>query len=65
MPEIFCSPVARGFLTGQHQDKPPNDFRGDVPYMREENLKDNAKIVNEIQAIATDKGITLAQLSLA
>ena len=33
--------------------------------MSGENLKENAKLVNEIQAIATKKNITLAQLSLA
>ena len=33
--------------------------------MSGENLKENAKLVKEIQAIATKKNITLAQLSLA
>ena len=33
--------------------------------MSGENLKDNTALVKEIEAIATKKGITLAQLSLA
>ena len=59
------SPVARGFLTGQYQDKPPADWRSGVPYMMEENLKENAVVVREIENLAKEKNITLAQLSLA
>ena len=59
------SPVARGFLAGQHQETTPNDWRASVPYMSGENLKENTGLVKEIEAIAAKKGITLAQLSLA
>lgn len=64
MLNIF-SPVARGFLAGQHHDKPPTDWRSDVPYFREENLKENAVLVKQVEKLAVAKGITLAQLSLA
>ena len=57
--------MARGFLAGQYQEQPPADWRSDVPYMRKENLEENAKIVKEIESLALGKGITLSQLSLA
>lgn len=59
------SPVARGFLSGQHQDKPAEDWRASVPFMKAENLAENSAVVKEIEAMATAKGITLSQLSLA
>ena len=62
---VFCSPVARGFLAGQYQDNVPNDWRASVPYMSGDNLKENSALVKEIEAIASKKEITLAQLSLA
>ena len=62
---FICSPVARGFLAGQHHDKPPADWRSDVPYFREDNLKENVELVKEVENMAVAKGITLAQLSLA
>ena len=61
---VFFSPIARGFLAGQFQDNAPNDLRAYVPYMRGDNLKENAAFVKEIEAIASKKDITLAQLSL-
>ena len=64
LPYIY-SPVARGFLAGQHHDKPPADWRSDVPYFREENLKENTALVKEVEALAAAKGVTMAQLSLA
>ena len=62
---VFFSPIARGFLAGQFQDNAPNDLRAYVPYMRGDNLKENAAFVKEIEAMASKKDITLAQLSLA
>ena len=64
IPYIY-SPVARGFLAGQHHDKPPTDWRADVPYFSEKNLKENATLVQQVETLAAAKGVTLAQLSLA
>ena len=64
MPYTY-SPVARGFLAGQHHDKPPEDWRSDIPYFLEENLKENATLVKQVESLASAKGVTLAQLSLA
>ena len=52
-------------MAGQHHDKPPADWRSDVPYFREDNLKENVTLVKQVENMAVAKGITLAQLSLA
>ena len=54
------SPVARGFLTAE---RPSGRER--FPYMSKENLSDNIKVIDQIEALAEEKGVTLAQLSLA
>ena len=54
------SPIARGFLTSE---QPAGRDR--FPYMSKENLPDNLKVIQEIEKLAKDKGITLSQLSLA
>ena len=59
------SPVARGFLSGAHQSQTPSDWRAQMPYLNEENLKDNVHVVKEIELMAKEKGVTLSQLSLA
>ena len=52
-------------MAGQHQDKPPTDWRACTPYWQEEALKENADTVREIESMAKDNGVTVAQLSLA
>ena len=59
------SPIARGFLAGAHQDEKPNDWRGTIPYMQDDVRASNVEVVKEIEAMAKEKDLTLAQLSLA
>ena len=60
------SPLGRGFLTGSLRDLPANDMRRKVsPRFEDENLQKNLKVVDRIQEIAREKGITPSQLALA
>ena len=54
------SPIARGFLTSKI---PPGRER--FPYMSQDNMPENLKIIQEIEALAKEKGVSLSQLSLA
>jgi len=65
---IAYSPIGRGFLTGQIKsldDIPEGDFRRMLPRFQPENMAKNFEIVEKLQAIAKEKGITSAQLSIA
>ena len=62
------SPLGRGFLTGAIRS--PDDFEdGDSrktnPRFIGENFQRNLRLVDEVNAIAADKGVTPAQLALA
>jgi aryl-alcohol dehydrogenase-like predicted oxidoreductase len=62
------SPLGRGFLTGTINadtrfDK--DDFRNTLPRFAEENRKANQALVDIIKNMATEKGATPAQISLA
>lgn len=62
------SPLGRGFLTGAIRS--PDDFEdGDSrkghPRFAGENFQRNLRLVDEVKAIAADKGATAAQLALA
>ena len=62
------SPLGRGFLTGaikslDHLDA--DDFRRNNPRFEGANLAANLRIVEEVEAIATDAGATPAQIALA
>jgi aryl-alcohol dehydrogenase-like predicted oxidoreductase len=62
------SPLGHGFLTGQIRsadDIPDDDWRKTNPRFMGENLQRNLRIVDEVQAIATDAGATTAQIALA
>ncbi|KAH9972578.1 aldo/keto reductase [Lactifluus volemus] len=65
---VGYSPLGRGFLTGQVRkpdDLEEGDFRRNLSRFQEDNLKHNFVIVDALTAIATRKGITAAQLSIA
>jgi aryl-alcohol dehydrogenase-like predicted oxidoreductase len=65
---IPYSPLGRGFLSGRFsspEDLDENDFRRHGPRFTGENLKANLKLAAKVREIATDKGITAAQLALA
>ncbi|HYW77428.1 MAG TPA: aldo/keto reductase [Gammaproteobacteria bacterium] len=65
---VAYSPLGRGMLTGRFQkpeDFPEDDFRRYHPRFQGENFQRNLKLVEEVKAIAADKGCTPAQLALA
>lgn len=65
---IICySPIGRGFLAGSFAKKEdrPTDWRKDIPYLSEENIEKNFKILNELKEKAKAKGCTVGQLCLA
>ncbi|MGE8143883.1 aldo/keto reductase [Pseudomonas frederiksbergensis] len=62
------SPLGRGFLTGAL--KSPDDFAADdyrrfSPRFQGENFAKNLLLVQQVQALAADKGMTAGQLALA
>ncbi|KIO75104.1 aldo/keto reductase [Pedobacter lusitanus] len=61
------SPLARGLMTNtlDVNTLSDNDFRKTLPRYQEENLDNNARLVNGFAAIAQEKGCTPAQLALA
>jgi aryl-alcohol dehydrogenase-like predicted oxidoreductase len=62
------SPLGRGFLSGRFtspDDLDDNDFRRHGPRFTGENLDRNLVLARKVAEIATEKGITPAQLALA
>jgi aryl-alcohol dehydrogenase-like predicted oxidoreductase len=65
---VAYSPLGRGFLTGQIKNMtelPQGDWRHAAPRFQSENLQKNLEALRRIEAIAEEKGCTLAQLALA
>jgi len=62
------SPLGRGFLSGEIrsiEDLAEGDFRRTNPRFMGENFQNNIDLVTAVTAIATDRGVTAAQLALA
>lgn len=62
------SPLGRGFLTGALKsvdDFDADDYRRSSPRFQGENFAQNLRLVNQVQALAADKGVTAGQLALA
>ncbi len=62
------SPLGRGFLSGRFKspdELDEGDFRRYGPRFTGENLKANQELAAKVAEIATEKGITAAQLALA
>jgi aryl-alcohol dehydrogenase-like predicted oxidoreductase len=62
------SPLGRGFLTGairSPEDFDEDDFRRTNPRFMGENFARNLALVDQVRALAADKGCTPAQLALA
>ena len=62
------SPLGRGFLTGQIKspdDFGPDDFRAHNPRFQGENFQKNLKLVEAVEEMAQEKGVSTAQLALA
>ena len=65
---VAYSPLGRGFLTGRFKkrnDFEEGDFRPNNPRFNDENFDKNLGIVNQVEEIASEKGVTAAQLALA
>src|SRR5436305_1193554 len=62
------SPLGRGFLSGRFKspsDLDEGDFRRSGPRFTGSNLEANLKLASKVQEIASEKGVTPAQLALA
>jgi aryl-alcohol dehydrogenase-like predicted oxidoreductase len=62
------SPLGRGFLTGaiaSPDDFAPDDFRRRSPRFQGDNFIKNLQLVDQVKAIAAEKGINPGQLALA
>lgn len=65
---VAYSPIGRGMLSGTFRspdDFEKGDFRKYAPRFSEENFPKNLKLVDEISALAKEKGCTPTQLTLA
>ncbi|TDX82755.1 aldo/keto reductase [Epilithonimonas xixisoli] len=65
---VAYSPLGRGFLSGQIRsidDLAENDFRRAIPRFQEEHFYKNIELVEAIENMAKEKGITSSQLALA
>ncbi len=65
---VAYSPLGRGFLTGRYRsagDFAPNDFRRQTPRFQDENLRRNLAILDRVEAVAREKGVTPGQIALA
>jgi aryl-alcohol dehydrogenase-like predicted oxidoreductase len=64
---VAYSPLGRGFLTDEATNRPDDerDFRSRHPRFSGEAFEHNLTLVKNLEAIAAEKNMTIAQLSLA
>jgi aryl-alcohol dehydrogenase-like predicted oxidoreductase len=65
---VAYSPLGRGFLTGRFrsfEDLPEGDFRRSSPRFRGDNFDRNLELVERVEEIAAERGVTAGQLALA
>ncbi len=65
---VAYSPLGRGFLTGRfksQEDFEANDFRRHTPRFQGENFKRNLQLVDKVNQLAAEAGVTPSQLALA
>ncbi|WP_414587114.1 aldo/keto reductase [Scytonema sp. PCC 10023] len=65
---VAYSPLGRGFLSGaikSPDDLAPDDYRRASPRFQGENFDKNLQLVEQVKAIAAEKGATPSQLALA
>jgi len=65
---VAYSPLGRGFLTGRFKsidDLAPDDYRRRSPRFQGENFRKNLDLVDRIEELAREKGVTPSQLALA
>lgn len=65
---VAYSPLGRGFLSGQiksPEDLPKDDFRHNLPKFQGGQFQKNIDLLEEIEKMAAEKGITAPQLAIA
>ena len=65
---VAYSPLGRGFLSGRFRsldDLDPDDYRRNSPRFQGENFERNLRLVEVIEEIAGERGVTPSQLALA
>jgi aryl-alcohol dehydrogenase-like predicted oxidoreductase len=65
---VAYSPLGRGFLSGRFRspsDFPEDDFRRHHPRFQGENFERNMQLVERVEELASEKGVTAGQLALA
>jgi aryl-alcohol dehydrogenase-like predicted oxidoreductase len=65
---VAYSPLGRGFLTGRFKspdDLDPTDYRRRSPRFAGENFRKNLDVLERIEELAREKGVTPSQLALA
>ncbi|HEY0633140.1 MAG TPA: aldo/keto reductase [Thermoleophilaceae bacterium] len=65
---VAYSPLGRGFLSGRFRspsDFPEDDFRRHHPRFQGENFDRNIELVERVEEMASEKGVTAGQLALA
>jgi aryl-alcohol dehydrogenase-like predicted oxidoreductase len=65
---VAYSPLGRGFLSGRYRsadDLDDNDFRRANPRFQGENFARNLELVERVEEIGAEKGVTPGQLALA
>jgi aryl-alcohol dehydrogenase-like predicted oxidoreductase len=65
---VAYSPLGRGFLSGRFRspsDFPDDDFRRHHPRFQGENFERNMRLVERVEELASEKGVTAGQLALA
>lgn len=65
---VAYSPLGRGFLTARFrrpEDIPADDFRSQMPRFQGENFYKNFEVVERLEGMAREKGVTPGQLALA
>jgi len=65
---VAYSPLGRGFLTGRFRsvdDFDPKDYRRNSPRFAGENFRKNLDVLERIEELAREKGVTPSQLALA
>ena len=65
---VAYSPLGRGFLTGafrKFDDLPADDWRRNMPRFQGENFRKNLDLVQAVERIAGERGVTASQIALA
>lgn len=68
IPVVAYSPLGRGVLTGSVTslaDIPEGDIRRRMSRFQEENFQHNMKLINEINSLASRRGVPSGQIALA